>query len=458
MAVAVTLSTVAASPAGSAGAAPSGGTIPKNINTSKLVGNQAEQTVAVNPTNRKNIVVLANSAGGLFEGYTFDGGATWTSQTISDACCDPSLAFDGFGNLFMSYLYGSLPDDVPVKVSTDGGKTFTLVGNASARGDLGAVPHVGRGAAGGRAGFADQPSITAGAGAVWVSYTAGDGHIVAAGATVTGLGQVGTLAPREEVAGTNGAGDYGDVVIGPHGQVVVSYQFPTGGEGPSTMWTAIDRDGLGPKGFGTPRPFGTTNVGGFDYIPAQSTRSVDVEFNLAYDRTGGVHDGRLYAIWLSENPDESNDMDVMFQHSDDNGKTWSTAVRVNDDAGKNSQFNPAIAVDQSSGHVGIAWFDCRKDHGTGGKGDTNGIPNDDAQFWGAVSTDGGATFSANIQISKGTSNAFDAHNGTDYGDYTHAAFAGGLFVPVWSDNSNSTGDNPSGALQAFDVYIAKIAA
>jgi hypothetical protein len=28
---------------------------------------------------------------------------------------------------------------------------------------------------------------------------------------------------------------------------------------------------------------------------------------------------------------------------------------------------------------------------------------------------------------------------------------------VWSDNSNSTGDNPDGALSALDVYTAKVA-
>ena len=149
---------------------------------------------------------------------------------------------------------------------------------------------------------------------------------------------------------------------------------------------------------------------------------MDAEFNLAYDRSGGPHDGRLYAVWLSETPDESNNTDVMFTYSDDNGKTWSTALKVNDDAGTNSQFNQAIAVDQSTGNVGIGWFDCRRDHGQGGAGDTNGIPNDDAQFWMALSLDGGQTVTPNRRSARGTSNAADAHSSTDYGDYTHVAF------------------------------------
>ncbi len=426
--------------------------VPTNIDATPLTGNQAEQTVAVDPTNTHNIVTLANAPGGLLESWSHDSGKTWSQHTFSDACCDPSLSFDEFGNLFMAYLYSSLPDSVPVFLSTDDGESFTLLGSVSARSahERKAGPHRG-------GGFADQPTISTGAGSVWVTYTTtGDSHVVAAGAKVRGFGDVGKLHAREEVPGDNGVGDYGDVEISPSGKVVVSYQNPTGGEGPADLWTAVDPDGLGPKGFNTPKLLTTTNVGGFDYIPAQSGRSVDAEFNLAYDRTGGPHNGRLYAIWLSENPDESNNMDVMFQYSDNNTKTWSKAVRLNDDGGKNSQFNPGLALDESTGDIGIAWFDCRKDHGTGGKGDTNGVPNDDAQFWGTWSTDGGQTFAKNIQISKGTSNAADANNGTDYGDYTHVAFAGGKFVPLWSDNSNSTGTNPDGKLHAFDLYLAII--
>ena len=62
------------------------------------------------------------------------------------------------------------------EASVDGGKTFTLVGNADGRGALPAAPHATRGG-----GFADQPTITSGARSVWVTYTAGDSHIIAAG-------------------------------------------------------------------------------------------------------------------------------------------------------------------------------------------------------------------------------------------------------------------------------------
>jgi hypothetical protein len=237
---------------------------------------------------------------------------------------------------------------------------------------------------------------------------------------------------------------------------MVIYQDHTSGQGGTNIYTALDPDGLGPAGFGNPRLLAESRVGGFDYIPAQPNRSVDAEANLAWDRSGGAHTGRVYAVWTQEVKNESDDMNVMLQHSDDNGATWSSPARLNDDDTVNSQYNPAIALDQSSGAVAVSWYDCRKDLGQGGSGDTDGIPNDDFRIWATYSTDGGAHFASNLRVSKGTSNAPDADSFFDTGDYTHASFQSGLFYPAWSDNSNSTGTNPDGKLHQLDLFTAKL--
>src|SRR2546421_12384042 len=93
-----------------------------------------------------------------------------------------------------------------------------------------------------------------------------------------------------------------------------------------------------------------------------------------------------------------------------------------------------------------------EDLGTGGPGDTDGVPNDDAQFWGAFSTDGGQTFTANIQISAGTSNSHDSGNAIDYGDYSGLSFYGGEGHPAWAGNSHSTRDKPEGTLPVLGIY------
>ena len=59
-------------------------------------------------------------------------------------------------------------------------------------------------------------------------------------------------------------------------------------------------------------------------------------------------------------------------------------------------------------------------------------------------------------ISAGTSNSHDAHNGIDYGDYSGLAFYGRIAHPAWSDNSNSTGNNPDGTLHQLDIYTARV--
>jgi hypothetical protein len=337
----------------------------------------------------------------------------------------------------MAYLVNT-SGNIPIALSTDGGTTFTKVAEIPASGD--------------------QPSIAAGPNSVWVSFSDFPGRqpqVKAFGAPVKGLGQFGSFSAPQSVP-SPGNGDYGDTAVGPDGQVMVTYQDRTGGQAESHIYTAVDPDGLGTAGFGTPRLAAHSHVGGFDYIPAQPNRSIDAEANLAWDRSGGTHNGRVYLVWTQEAQNERNDTDIMLQHSDDNGATWSPAVRLNDDDTMNSQYNPAIALDQTTGNVAVSWYDTRNDLGTGGSGDTDDIPNDDFQIWATDSTNGGATFVPNFPVSQGTSNAVDANSFFDTGDYTHAAFVAGSFWPAWSDNSNSTGDNPDGTLHQLDLYTAKV--
>ncbi len=79
---------------------------------------------------------------------------------------------------------------------------------------------------------------------MWLTYNAG-GVIKAAGAAVTGLGQVGPLT-KWEVPGPSG--NYGDIAVGPAGQVALAYGPTAGGEGGS-IYVNVKSDGLGPQPF-----------------------------------------------------------------------------------------------------------------------------------------------------------------------------------------------------------------
>ncbi|TML05700.1 MAG: exo-alpha-sialidase [Actinobacteria bacterium] len=429
---------------------------PPNIDISQRHTNESEEAIAVNPTNPKNIVMVSNVEGGapgMLEGFSFDGGQTWTTKLIGnndnrgDACCDPSLSFDNYGNLFLAYLF-DVEDTLPIALSTDGGLSFNVIANIP-----GIAKRNGKGAdEKGLFHFVDQPTITAAAGEVWAVVNVG-GPMGAFGAPVTGLGQVGAFSTREVVPGTNNC-TYGDVAIGPGGEVMNVCTLTESGQGGGKLFVNVDPDGLGPAGFGD-RVFVTdTHIGGFDFIPPQPDRSVDAEPGLAW---GGPHNGRVYLVYTLEQKNESDNTDILVRFSDDQGATWSAPVRVNDDSTVNSQFLPKISLDPTTGRFAVVWYDSRNDLGTGGAGDTDGLPNDDAQFWGAFSNDG-QTFTNNLQISAGTSNSYDAHNRIDYGDYTGLSFYGGIAHPAWADNSNSTGNNPDGTLHQLDVYTAAVPA
>jgi hypothetical protein len=418
-------------------------TIPANINLTRMRGSQSEGAVAVDPNNSNRMFILSNidRGDGLFTTRSSNGGGTWAKQIIADgsndlepACCDPSAAFDEFGNLFVGYI-NSDTDQVLVVRSSDGGKTFSRVEQFS--GDV------------------DQPTVTAGHGSVWITFER-DHHIFASGARVSGLGRVGSFSNEAELSGSN-RGNFGDVAIGPQGQVMVAYQTPAADRGPSKIYVNVDDDGVGGRGFGPARFVSNTNVGGFRRIPAQRSAKIDAEVGLAYDKSGGAFNGRVYMVYSIAPSTTSDNTDIRVRFSSDDGGSWSGAQKVNTDRTTNSQFLPRIAVDQTSGRVGMSWYDARNDKGSG-SGSTNRVVNDDTQMWAVVGRPSatGLTMGKNFRVSKGTFNADKANNSIDLGDYTGLAFANGVMWPVWADNSNSTGNNPNGKLRGLDLYTARV--
>jgi hypothetical protein len=410
-------------------------------NVSRMENYQNECAIAINPVNKNELFAACNnSTGGIFFARSTDRGQTWiypdADKTFADgdsgqgalACCDPSLAWDSFGNLFITYL-GNV-GSVETLLSTDGGQTFT--GLASFAGSV------------------DQPTVvaenTSAAGApvaVWVVWNQ-SGQMRARGAAVTGLGTVGAFGPMQTIPGTSNC-SFGDVAIAPTGVVVQACQTPTGGEGPGKILVNIDADGLGPGDFGTAITATTTNVGGFDFIPAQSVRSIDAEASLAFDRNpASPHFGRLYLGYTDEVVNEGNDTDILLRFSDNNGQNWSAPIRVNDDPAGRSQFLPKIATNPLSGNIAVCWHDAR-----------NSAGNDQMQEFCSVATPTPSVpaFFPNVQVGAGTSTGTGSNPPVagqadiQYGDYSGLDYYEGRAHPIWADQSNTTGDNPDGTLR-----------
>src|SRR5947207_10283493 len=200
--------------------------------------------------------------------------------------------------------------------------------------------------------------------------------MVERGAPVTGLGVFGPFNAQQAIPSATGS--FGGIAVGPGpngGKVIVTYQSPTGGQGPATIYVNVDADGLGAGGFGPRITVSATNVGGFDFIPAQNERSIDAEAAVVWDATGGPFNNRIYLVYTDETVNENNDTDILIRTSTNDGTTWSAPVRVNDDITTRSQFLPYVALDRLSGTVPVGFHDARNDTGMPGSGVTNNTPN-----------------------------------------------------------------------------------
>src|SRR5215831_11842277 len=248
-----------------------------NVNVNRQSGYQAEEAIATDPTNPNRLFAWANDirtgTADNAAGYSTDGGVTWTSRfTGSDGWPllggDPTCSFDSFGNLFAASFDSSF-QNIQVRTSTDAGVTFSnlLLTISSGKKSL------------------DQPTIKAGPGivageqAAWILYFNKTG-LKARGAAVTGFDAIGAFGAELAIHGC-GSRNFGDVAIGPNGQVAVAYQTPSGTAGPSTIQFALNSSGSTSGSFLLATATVPTQVGGFRAIPAQPKRTVDAELGLA---------------------------------------------------------------------------------------------------------------------------------------------------------------------------------
>lgn len=409
-----------------------------NVDINRQSGYQAEEAIAVNPVNPSLLFAWANDvrsgASDNAAGYSTNGGAVWKARfTGADGWPalggDPTCSFDAFGNLFAASFDGSF-GSIQVRASTNSGATFSNLLLTITSANL------------------DQPTIKAGPSpasgktAVWICHVDTPG-LVARGMTVSGFNNFGTFGSALTVPNSS-SGNFGDLAIGPAGQVAVAYQSPADAAGPSTIFLALNASGNTAGTFASVPATIATQVGGFRNIPAQPNRSVDAEVGLAWDISNGPHRGRLHMVYTDAANTTTSDLNIYTRYSDNAGTNWSAPHRVNTDAGTNSQFFPKIALDPTTGFIAVVWYDCR-----------NSATDNHEELWGTVSLDGGVTFLPEVKISTGLTTGVNLGGGNELGDYLGLDFYGGIFHPCWADDSNSTGDNPDGTAD-LDIYTAAV--
>jgi hypothetical protein len=151
--------------------------------------------------------------------------------------------------------------------------------------------------------------------------------------------------------------------------------------------------------------------------------------SMAVDRSSSSYSGYIYLCWSQKNLSPAgSDADICFAYSANNGSSWSTPIRVNDDTINNGkiQFLPRIAVDQSNGKIAIIYYDNR-----------DFINSDSCHTYMAISTNGGSSFT-NIRISDSPQKPYPLSGYSDgyFSDYNSIVGMNDSFYAFWTDNRN----------------------
>ncbi|MBK7256190.1 MAG: T9SS type A sorting domain-containing protein [Ignavibacteria bacterium] len=304
----------------------------------------AEQMIVSNPRNPLNMQFGVNGGSGQNAYYTLDG-HNWTVSNPSyhpSTCCDPWSAFDSLGVLH----YGSGVSGQYIYKSTNGGQnfgTYVLSVNGNDRNTL----------------AADQTNGPY-SNYLYAAITPGN----FARSTDRGATWTQTYASSNTVPGVM-------IAVGPNGPVqggTVIYVTNTGSAANCTYTFHKSTDGgltLAPvSSLNVAGYVGTLNSAGRLVINNGRTRPYPM---IAMDNSYGPHRGRLYLVYASNEPvGNGNKPDVILQYSDDQATTWSSRIRVNDNANPelSDQWFPAIWCEKETGRLYIKWYDTRENPAT----------------------------------------------------------------------------------------------
>ncbi|MEX1191858.1 MAG: sialidase family protein [Brumimicrobium sp.] len=133
------------------------------------------------------------------------------------------------------------------------------------------------------------------------------------------------------------------------------------------------------------------------------------------DHSGGKYNGRIYVNWADQR-NGVDDTDVWLIYSDDEGKTWSEEITVNQDDSNKHQFFTWMNIDQKDGSVYFVYYDRRK------------YEDNRTDVYLAYSKDGCKT----LKETKLSKTPFVPNANIFFGDYINIAANKGVVRPIWS--------------------------
>ncbi|MBX7220379.1 MAG: lamin tail domain-containing protein [Blastocatellia bacterium] len=387
-------------------------TLAPNANTPLVAtaGLQSGSEVAVDPQNANRMAVAVNNfALGTVTVRWTDDGANWREATLGrsvngqtyNSAIGTSLAFDESGALTVAYglaNYSNSASAIAVSRKLIDRLTFSppvaVVAHSAAekRGVSRPVIAV-RGA---RTLIAWEVQTTTNR-EIWVAEPAG----------------------RRSLRVAQGSVSHPTLAIGADDSVVAGWNnFGTG-----RLEYSFSPDGVT---FNPPAVLATTQIGYGTQVLALADVMTTPSLTIKADPK---QSGKLYATFVST----GNGLDVWFTRSSNNGQTWETPRRLNDDQREADQFNPALTV-SASGTVSVAFYDTRLD----GKGEQ-------VHVFAVRSKDGGTTFAANEQVTDAPSNTSRSNlrriGVANLGEHIGIAPRGDSgFVVTWTDTRRGSED------------------
>jgi hypothetical protein len=210
----------------------------------------------------------------------------------------------------------------------------------------------------------------------------------------------------------------------------------------------VDKSTNGGVTWGTDVAAATTHAGFGTDIGCVGGRSQGPAHAIKVGPSGSIY--LVYADPVTSGAN-SRKFDIVFKKSTNGGSTWSAAVVLNDDATLTDQFHPTLSVASNGAggdKVTVTWYDRRDDPA-----------NCLAHVYGTVSTDNGATWSANVRLTTVTAPSNFDGNPNGPGDYSSSTPFSTVEWPnaVWpffSDHRTTNPESASGG--AYDIYTAPI--
>lgn len=403
-----------------------------NTNLSNSILFEGEPYLAINPTNNQNLVAawmgLKFSNGhyriAIKTRASFDGGNSWSLVNTlphfgnNFGSADVSLSFDKNGLLFISYIdYQQAPDSGGIYVarSFNGGLNWDMPTKAFDMYDQPTKRPIDRpwlvvdksnSQNSGTLYITTKPApwiappnrnyfkVSSDSGFTWTSIANVDG-----GSHLVGNFIAAPMAAPTTTPNGNFCAVYPSYV--PSQNPLPAYYFAKSiNKGQSFLYTTV-----------------------FAAAPVAS----DTNFKNGYQLISQPADSNklIFLIPLAQ----GGDADIVAFHSNDGGQTWSSAVRINDDALSNGKAQDMVwAAYNEQGNLVVTWRDRRN-------AVANGFWNADYDFYYSTSNDNGQTFSANQKLSSQLI-AFDSLLTQNGNDFMSCIYTGDTLCAVWGDTRN----------------------